>query len=230
MTTSSGSPPEILYYFTGPEFGLDNLVNQRLKLSFADQVNDLDEFEPFDFKDRSNRNDWRQEIKNRAKREGFISLSETWHVPTMWAHYARNSTGLCYGFEFSPKVGADENPVKVDYISERITPPPEKISDLNAWTTARKTKSKHWEYEREWRIFVNLNKKEESLRSCGYGGPIFRRFDEIGLSLKKVIIGCAASFTSQQVNLVAPNVNVITARRAFRSFSIVEQRNPKKQS
>ncbi|UWR04243.1 DUF2971 domain-containing protein [Ruegeria conchae] len=219
------SEPKRLYYFTGPDHALDNVVRRRLKLSFPNEVNDIFEMKPFDFGDnREARIGWGQTIDRFSQERGFISFSSEWCLPTMWGHYARNHKVVCFGFDVSGDVN------QMDYTDCFVKFDPEVLKDFDALEQfvayARDTKSKHWEYENEWRAYVELTSEEKELKARG-ANLFFHPFGD-ELRLREIIIGANSNLTSTQFRTALKGyagVKVKTARPSFRGFKIVEQRS-----
>ncbi|AUQ99553.1 DUF2971 domain-containing protein [Phaeobacter inhibens] len=220
-----------LYHFTGSEFSIENIQKRHLKISFANEVNDIFELTPFDFGDdetgRVLRRKWAKSVAKHAETQGFLCFSHSWQSPAMWGHYAQNHKGVCYGFDVEP-----ENPdalLKVRYIDKlkpfnRIA-----ISDRSALNAelafANCTKSDIWEYEREWRVYCSLNTEEVATKARG-GERFFVSFGE-SLKLKEVIIGAKSSISSDEIRSALRSddiVRIITARASFREYKIVEQK------
>ncbi len=92
------------------------------------------------------RRDWRRKLR-------VFCLCEMFSNQLMWSHYADNHRGICIGFS-TTQMG---NLEPVEYVSEM------RIIDGNNAESIYKslalTKSKHWEYEREWRS-VNFDEAQ----------------------------------------------------------------------
>ncbi|MEP2980686.1 MAG: DUF2971 domain-containing protein [Lentilitoribacter sp.] len=223
-----------LYHFVNDEFGLENIKERRLKLAFPDSVNDLFELRPFDFgkgrKGRKLRNAWGQSIREFSKSTGFISFSESWSVPTMWAHYADNHKGICVGFDLATELGD-----KIEYIDKLIemdecaltdTEYNQKMQDI-----AKRTKSIHWAYEQEWRYWFLLDDTEKQKKLDNPSTISFVDFDN-KLVLREVIIGARSKCSTKNIqDLLKPSDDVvfITARPSFRNFAMVPQNLKSKQ-
>lgn len=212
-----------VYYFTNEEYAVENIKERQLKLSFFDLVNDVFELKPFEFSDRKTRRGWQKCVNNSAKTQGFVSFSELWSVPTMWAHYANNHQGVCYGFDL-----CDDQAVKINYVEklEEFDQRALNNTDVNKETVkyASRTKSSHWRYEKEWRQCVSLDSKDIARRKKGEE-LFFINFNK-RLVLKKVIIGARSSITSKSIASVlrqSDEVEIITARPSFREFKMVKQ-------
>lgn len=226
----------LLYHFLPDKYGRSNISQRHLKISFADQVNDLFEMKPFDFGKKEEgqrlRRRWLKSIKDHAKTSGFISFSADWSVPTMWAHYAHNHKGICLGFE----VGED-SAEQIKYVCELKQLNAEKLkTDTNyrqrMFDYATRTKSAHWKYEREWRIFCKLDDTAQAKKIANPKDPFFSDFNE-RLVLKEIVFGHRSSLTTEDLKPLlrpADNVTFLTARPSFRRFKMVPQRMPELQN
>ena len=229
-----------LYHFVNDKFGLENIQKRRLKLAFPDSVNDLFELMPFDFGEGvqgSNlRAAWGEARKNHSKTQGFISFSESWKVPTMWAHYADNHKGLCLGFDLpiyrdaSTRYGD-----RIVYVNELIEMDERILNDTEynqkMRDIAKKTKSAHWEYEQEWRYWFSLDDTEKQSKLDDPSTIFFADFND-DLILREVILGANSKHSSKDIrDLLKPsdNVKFTTARPSFRNFAMVSQQLKSKQ-
>lgn len=136
---------------------------------------------------------------------GVLCLSAKFDDLLMWAHYAKNHTGICVGFDsgVAPFNGAKE----VEYSHER---PALRRMDLSATDEERVrqvllTKSSHWGYESEWRCIkrpISGDEREFYRRICAErpdaieevaailsseGGPGMYEFDH--LAIRRVYFG-----------------------------------------
>lgn len=48
---------------------------------------------------------------NGESRVGVCCFSDTWNIPVMWSHYARNHTGICLRYEFEQEYFVDRYPI-----------------------------------------------------------------------------------------------------------------------
>ena len=223
-----------LFYFVGDHYGFENLRRRRLKLSFSDKVNDLFELRPFDFgadeEGRRLRRAWGGAIKEHARSQGFVSFSETWSVPTMWAHYASNHAGICLGFDV-PACLAE----KINYVGQ-LRPLDQRVLTDKEYNRemvnfAKSTKSNHWAYEQEWRCWFSLNDQERRAKSQNSDELFFADFCN-DLILREVIFGCRSKLSTTQIKPhVRPsdNVKFSTVRPSFRNFEMVEQKSSVRQ-
>jgi hypothetical protein len=105
---------------------------------------------------------WRRFVK--ASR--VFCLAEERDNLLMWAHYAKNHTGVVIEFKCLPeldnnlcvarKVGYVENPPIIAGIDEYIKhiTGQEKLDYDSLFFDMILSKSIHWEYEKEWRVFI----------------------------------------------------------------------------
>ncbi|MBO9441486.1 DUF2971 domain-containing protein [Phaeobacter italicus] len=220
-----------LYYFTGKQFALENLKKRHLKISFANEVNDIFELTPFDFGKNGKhlRRAWRDSRDNHAKSQGFICFSDNWNSPAMWGHYADNHAGVCYGFDVDPP--QEHGLVQIKYVLtlrkfRNLRLDNERVHQEEL-DYAKGTKSDVWEYEREWRVYASLSPEEIYAKSAGQK-LFFLPFNE-HLQLREVIIGDKSPLTSKEIRSVlmsSDTVSILTARPSFRRYQIVEQKNP----
>lgn len=86
-------------------------------------------------------------VRNKEREKWqILALSEDCLLPTLWAYYAENYTGVCIGFKTRP---AFESVIKVEYVYDQKSlkwdVPLFMDEDL-------KRKNRCWFYEKEWRI------------------------------------------------------------------------------
>lgn len=120
-------------------------------------------------------------IENKLSEIGVISLTQIPNNILMWSHYAEKHYGFCLGFEFKkipittqeyiikpvnymkkfPSLDLD----KIDVTTEYIIGSDPKIKVEIDWDNPNLqkvifTKSKCWEYEKEWRILLQQGGEE----------------------------------------------------------------------
>jgi len=207
-----------LYKFYDAEFGLKNLKDSRLKISTISDLNDPFEFMGYRFKDRKERVDWRGRIKSYFKNKGIICFCRDWRNPVIWSHYADKHRGIALGFDVQ-----SYGTIPVKYRTTRLDRPNKTevlqthITDLMQNSIAYKFS--HWKYEKEVRTLENLDNRNTE------NGLYFKEFDAC-LRLKEIIIGCRSEITSKTLhqNTDLKGIEVRTARLAFKSFDVVQQR------
>ena len=226
----------MVYYYTSPRHVLTNLRAGYVKISSFSRCNDPFELAAFNMKKGvhfGERRRFRKRIRDWQHRQdnnhGLICFSRTWRSPLMWAHYAKNHTGLCLEFTIDQdKISsAGHALLDVRYTPTRIhrdTVPP----DLDCVTTARvlqdlcATKFSHWSYEKEVRFLIDLSSPE----------IVFRRgmcFMPIGgcIELKRVLMGSRSQHYLETIQdaLGARRIPILQTRPAFSKFAIVLQLN-----
>ncbi|MGR3838929.1 MAG: DUF2971 domain-containing protein [Cognatishimia sp.] len=214
-----------LFKFIGAQHVFESLLFKRIKVSKPTEVNDPFEFCPFSFPSKLKRRAWRQGIIKAEKETGFISFSTNWESPALWANYAENHKGACLEFEVDQDAfrmpGKSPDLVEVTYKDElrefnyNARKDPSILAEYVRYALA--TKSKHWEYEDEWRLLVNLD-------DCFAKGSLhFRNFDQ-NFVLKKVILGYRSEFSSDEIRGAFGSALIVeTARPAFNSYKMTKQ-------
>jgi Protein of unknown function (DUF2971) len=205
-----------LYYLTGPDHAVSNIVFGRIKLSRFADLNDPFELLGTNFGHKETRAAVRTYKTKINDTFGLICFSEDWVDPVLWSHYAAKHRGVALGFD------VDETIVKrVTYQTERLdkkiptgaTAVTKSIAELLTYT-----KFESWKYEREWRILSLLDKGE--IEGSIYFLPFGRR-----LHLMEVILGPTCDFSiSKMRDLVDHHHDGVTtfqARLADRSFRII---------
>ena len=198
-----------VYKFLDAHFGLKSLYEKRLKISRLGDLNDPFEFLPFDLSNRTQRLAAQLTRKELANKQGILCFSAAWTDPVIWAHYSDKHKGLCLGFEIS-----EDDALRVKYLSERL-PFPE-APDLPDSRAMLSTKFKHWEYEQEVRIWVQLSDEEDGL--------YYYDFDQ-RLRLVEVIAGanCTVPRTAitRALGIDAEKISIVKARAGFTRFEVV---------
>jgi hypothetical protein len=186
-----------LYHFTTGKFGLDDLCNKRLKIAQFDDLNDPFELksvnlcDPLHARAFDETRDFEGYKSTMARRYGVLCFSEDKTDVLQWSHYADRHRGICLGFDVS---GSQGKFGQVQYVTERL-PWPDKLDIAFSWKLLT-TKSKAWEYEREWRVFLELR---DGIWSECAGRMLY--FADFGpeLALRDVILGAASRISVSEV-------------------------------
>jgi len=159
-----------------------------------------------------------------------LSLTEEKNNLLMWSHYAKSHKGFVIGFEsenifFSEKTLSGISPIfNVRYSAERPDYSLTEGSDYhNMYENILLTKSPHWSYEKELRMFArshigkNIGKDEND-----FDVYVFNFSPEC---LKEIIFGYRMSTDSKQkiVNLVEnryPNLKIFEAHLSETHFDL----------
>ena len=92
----------------------------------------------------------RNGLQDDVDRAGIVCFSKVRDDILMWAHYADKHTGLCFEFDGSADCPFFGEALPVEY--ENYTAIPIGEDSNHQMTRVILTKSKHWSYEREYRI------------------------------------------------------------------------------
>ena len=213
-----------LYYMTK----LDTLEKyilpeQEIRISTFDKVNDPFELLGAIRGGRIGHRDFSWLRDHWTKTVGFISFSDNWKSPLMWAHYASNHTGVCLGIEVT-----DKKPLKMEYQPRRVAlqfdfKKFENAADDVLMKKLVVTKFQEWEYEQEWRILFPLEYDPKHPKPEYF----YEQFTP-GFELREIILGARCEQSPEEIQKqifgVTALVHVKRARPAFDSFSIEQQK------
>jgi hypothetical protein len=209
------------YHFLSKDDAIDDLRNQRLKISRIADMNDPFELLAIQLSDKEVRQAFLKTRKDIDSKYGVICFSKSWSSPVLWSHYAEKHRGVCLGFDIS-----DGSVINVEYNGKRLI---ENIRyDFSKGRLNEKfmirllaTKYKDWEYEDEVRVFAKLEYQDNRT------GLYFKEFGE-DIALREVILGARWEGDTEAIIGYAKNypreVRVIQARLAFTSFRIIENK------
>jgi hypothetical protein len=209
------------YHFLRACNALDDLKNRRLKIAVIDKLNDPFEFLGVASDDPNIRRQYRELKAGFASYMGLICFSATTRNPVQWSHYADHHRGICLGFEISDAAEFK----KVNYVDERLKPNTQLLNAHSPQTEQHivellTTKFRHWEYEREWRLFVKLNEQDAAT------GFYWYPFSE-DVQLVEVMIGaCSTAKRAEVLAAWGSDIDISNARLAFHTFEVVTQRDP----
>jgi len=204
-----------VYHFIKHMYGLKALEDQQLKVAEINKLND-----PFEFLGyKLNHDGWDKEVKRvkdaLSKSTGILCFSETYNDPVQWAHYTEQHKGLCLGFDIP-----NELLHKVKYIKRRPRFPDIRNLNEEVMKNSLLKKFKHWEYEEEWRMYIDLP-KNKIINSL-----YFESFSN-QLALKEVIIGIESSITKNEIEKMLGrkinDIRIYTTRLSTVDFKIVKK-------
>ena len=208
-----------LFYFMGPCFLVENLQKKRIKLSKFSACNDTFELASYSLghkKIREKQRLWKIASDNKV---GLLCLSHSWRNPAMWGHYADKGTGACLVFDVPKELC---NPVVYRGNRARVSEDfefPDYAKDPDNFIDLCSTKSLHWSYEEEIRVFWDLADTIEE------GGNQFVEFNK-ELKLVGVINGYSPKVSEKEIREhLSERDNFFQCRPAFQSFEVVKQRN-----
>ncbi len=204
-----------VYHFRDEIFGLKSLKERRLKIARIMELNDPFEFLAAELTDKKLRRALQNTKAELSKTKGILCFSNNWSNPVQWSHYANHHKGICLCFDIPTELLTE-----VRYVKNRITM--SGIIDYKLMQRILTTKFEHWHYEEEYRLFISLDPTTEE------NGLYFSDFSN-ELQLKKVIVGGRSEITRSKLNgalgKLADQVEVFTARPAFKTFSVVRNKN-----
>lgn len=204
-----------LYHFRDEKYGIRSLKEKRLKIARIHELNDPFELLGCELSDKRRRQAFQNMKAKLSKSKGLLCFSRNWRSPVQWAHYSNNHKGICMGFEIPEKWLT-----KVDYQSKRLPCPTD--FNIEFMNKVLSIKFSHWKYEREYRVFIDLDQTREE------NGLYFYDFTE-NLKLNQVIVGCNSELKRKDIKQAIGNlhddVEVFKTRPAFKSFNIVMNRN-----
>jgi hypothetical protein len=200
-----------LYHFLSADHALDDVAQKRLKISQIDQLNDPFELWCVYQKDRRLRDALRAYKDQMGARFGVLCFSRHWHNPVLWSHYADRHRGICLGFDIDSR-GA--KPVAYQAERPRLRIPPS-CSDADQLLY---TKFLNWQYEEEWRSWIQIDERDQST------GLYFYNFDS-SVRLREVIVGPLCNVPESKVkdalSAHRERISVVKARLAFKTFRVV---------
>ena len=112
-----------------------------------------------------------------STRFGIVSFTRHPNHPLMWSHYTTDGSGFVIGYkatELSRMAVPNERLRAVTY-GDQIPPiagPIVLVSPDSNLPKLLSSKSKHWSYESEWRLIVELNRTIGTGRTDQHGQPI----------------------------------------------------------
>jgi hypothetical protein len=213
-----------VYHFCDAKYGLENLLNHRLKVATIMELNDPFELIAHDLRDQVIRAAVKKFKAQSAASWGFLCYSRSYSSPVQWAHYADKHRGICLGFDIPAK---DLHPI--NYMDNRLGYEPTDVDSeekRHAWSLGFfTTKHTHWGYEQEERMIVDLEStdRDQNLHFCP--------FERGAMKLKEIIVGCNSDVTRKQIKEIAGredhDVDFFKVRPAFGKFEIVKNLNSK---
>lgn len=218
-----------IYKFIGKNYVIEALALKRLKVSKPTGTNDPFELSPFKFESTEQRDHYQRVLKAHTRNKGFVSFSKNYTSPSMWANYADNHQGACFGFEAVSVECFTKKPnrylTEIDYVSEfrefnSDALGSKNLADLKSeFEYAMSTKSVHWEYEEEYRAFTGDFSEDTT------GVISFLPFSQ-RLKLTEVILGWKAQLDPIAIcELVEScDVDFLRAEPSTNCFSMIKKR------
>ena len=212
-----------VYHLMPAEYALSNIVFSRIKVAQFNDMNDPFELAGFRVKGMSALVITQRQRDALRTSTGLLCFSQDWLDPVLWSHYGDKFRGVALGFDV-----VRAKAIQVKYTVERsIEDKAIALERQHDFERDREkvrlrllsTKFKSWEYEREFRLSLDL-KTQCVLES----GMQFKQFDT-QLRLREVILGpeCSLPFVSTRDLVTKHHPEVVTVKSAMakKFFSIV---------
>ena len=220
------------YHYTSWENFVKICETRKFKLSRLGYSNDPFEFIP-PFESTSEKKKW-DKYRNNVTFTS-ISLSTKMSSPPMWAHYAKNHTGVCIAFSLPLKRALKDSVKEVFHLESNVTSfmfgecifakmiysnnspaisydsnIPLKDRFIKAIYEAMIYKADDWKYENEFKLFVKPDSPSEGAGNLYYA--------DIVKYISGVIIGTSCQHNTREAqNLLKPlklgNVKVVKAQK-----------------
>lgn len=208
-----------LYHYLSTSYAVDDLERRRLKIAKIEDLNDPFELLAPRFDTVEQRQIWEGWREAQKNRWGALCFSKTWRNPVMWSHYADRHRGMCFGFDIPNNLL-----MFVLYKMDRPTIDVEKLHRNGRLTAdvinrVLRTKYSGWSYEREVRVYANLNDRDPET------GLFFAAFGP-NLKLAEVIAGPLCHLELRDIEKAMQtadsDVSLKRARLASRRFQVIE--------
>lgn len=212
-----------LIHFLPEKWALEAIKKQRLKVSKYVDLNDPFELMAMSMENRDIRQAMRDTKENLNKALRIISCSKTWSSPLVWGHYADKHKGMGLVLEVP-----DEEVHHICYKADRgsIYIEAFTLEDRDAEKAMIEmfsTKYEQWSYEDEARLHFSIDDVTQD------GGHEFIDiFFNSNIRITGLILGALNNATKTEIQKFVPSgidIEVITSRPAFKSFSIVPNRS-----
>lgn len=151
---------------------------------------------PYNWREKFNQ----ESVLKMLSKIGIISFSKRWNSTLMWAHYASSHKGYCIGIDIDNSFFADYRAnFKSDIVFQEVTYSNERLKipyksgetlDYNLMFT----KSNEWEYEKEERLLLFLNRAKKIIKKEPYDICLFEVPHYL---IKEIIVGancCGSDF------------------------------------
>jgi len=216
-----------VYHLTSERWGLESIRRRRLKLALLEDMNDPFELLGVELKTPEDRAFFQHQLRPEMNRTvGLLCFSRKWSNPVLWSHYAEKHRGLCLGFDIP-----DHLAKHVTYVGSRLKAELENVTPLTDNDSFGfkliTTKYRHWRYEDEVRLIINLAHIQPAGPIQTDGPRYFVPYCNV-LALREIVIGPRSKLTKQDLmSALAPEekgVSVIAGRLAFRSYTVVRNR------
>jgi hypothetical protein len=212
-----------VYYFSNTVHTISNLALKRLKVSRFSQLNDPFELLAADLLNPHHKNALEILKANLDQSKGMLCFSTTWSNPLLWGHYANKHSGIALGFDIPDTLLSSvyytrnrAQKIEIDPKNSHV------VNGLVLLNRLIRTKFLDWQYEAEYRMFVDLDETTQE------AGNYFIDFST-DLQLSEVVLGLKCELPKARIKqLLGDNfekVKVVKAGMARREFKIIEDRS-----
>jgi hypothetical protein len=208
-----------VFRFLPTKYALQTLRTQEVKVSRFDDLNDPFELYGADLSNPAHRRASKHK-RQAADKFGLICFSQRWQNPLLWSHYGDRHRGVAVEFEVD-----DDLICEVRYSPYRLRLDIERklaeggFSEEDAIRIAT-TKSAHWKYEEEVRVFVELS-------GCRFSSGLF--FERVSgqIDIVGLVLGPLCELSEREIASALPRgrqLHITRSRLAFTSFNVVRNR------
>jgi hypothetical protein len=207
-----------VYHMMAAHWARVAIENQRLKVSRFRDLNDPFELFALNRHTKAARKLSKRFAADFNETTGLLCFGTDWSNVVMWSHYAEKHKGICLGFNVRRS-----SLQEVLYRDKRIRAALGDGLEVGRLTAAERqqltcTKAAAWEYEEEWRRFIDL------MSTVREGDNNFVRFDD-DMALAEVILGERYADDLEDIRQLlvtkSPAAVAFKGRLAYRSFRVV---------
>jgi Protein of unknown function (DUF2971) len=213
------------FRFLSAKHALQALRMQEIKVSRFDELNDPFELYGINLGDRRHRRKFDEFKRWVSDRFGLLCFSRRWQNPLLWSHYGDRHKGVALEFKLD-----DDLVSEIRYLPYRLRMDIEKALVRGSFTEREAyemavTKSAHWKYEEEVRVFLELSQCIQ--RDGLLFEPAVERLRIVGL-----VLGPLCELSTYDVENALPkgrHIQMICSRLAFTSFNVISNKAKKRQ-
>lgn len=199
-----------VFHFMEKRYAIESVKNSRIKIDTLNNMNDPYEFY-LRFEGATNKEI--ETFKNHYnKKAGFLCFTRRLGDPVQWAHYADNHRGICFEFDIP-----DRLLLKINYLKSPSLISAKCPNWKDNLINSTLGKYQGWNYERVYRISVNL----ESDGVIQEDGLYFVHFTK-SVVPSKVYTGIGCTLTEEEGELFKSNeLPVFSMAQDLNSYSII---------
>jgi hypothetical protein len=207
-----------VYHMMEAKWAMVAIRNQRLKVSRFENLNDPFELFALNRHTQAARKASKRFAADFNATRGLLCFGADWSNAVMWSHYGDKHMGICLGFDVRRTLLQ-----RIEYRDKRIraalgSDPATAVLSPALQNQLACVKAKAWEYEEEWRRFIELSSaiSELSLHFVPFNAD---------MQLKEVVLGerCPEDLNNVRQLVADKSAGAVafSARLAYRSFRVV---------